>query len=219
MTEPPCTGTTKANKPCKTPASRWPTGVDGNPQLCGTHLPVSLREIRDAGFAEQERRHTARLDERQPACWSWEGALTEDRILAEYDGIDNGAEDFLQRYQAGEERALRAALAYWHDGRCAVCGISGQRLVKDHDHETGLIRGLLCRQCNSAEPHDDGLFRRYRERSPALILGIQVRYVDPIGGLAAPDNRRRRQLDDHPAYVLAPKLTARLNPATDTTED
>lgn len=35
---------------------------------------------------------------------------------------------------------------------CAICGKTpeknGRRLYVDHDHETGIIRGLLCRDCN-----------------------------------------------------------------------
>jgi Autographiviridae endonuclease VII len=34
------------------------------------------------------------------------------------------------------------------DGSCGSCGKSGERLVVDHDHETGKIRGLLCQACN-----------------------------------------------------------------------
>ena len=37
-------------------------------------------------------------------------------------------------------------------GRCAICGTvsnaDGSRLVVDHSHHTGYIRGLLCRTCN-----------------------------------------------------------------------
>lgn len=45
-------------------------------------------------------------------------------------------------------------------GRCAVCdcgpvGGRGRKLHVDHDHETGIIRGLLCHGCNAAI----GLFR------------------------------------------------------------
>lgn len=39
-------------------------------------------------------------------------------------------------------------------GRCAICfkreDDSPQRLDLDHDHETGRVRALLCRQCNTA---------------------------------------------------------------------
>lgn len=44
------------------------------------------------------------------------------------------------------------------DGRCGMCGETpslGDRLIEDHDHRTGLIRGLLCRSCNTLEGAHD----------------------------------------------------------------
>lgn len=37
------------------------------------------------------------------------------------------------------------------NGRCAICNKSEDtaKLVIDHDHETGVIRGLLCQPCNA----------------------------------------------------------------------
>ena len=36
-----------------------------------------------------------------------------------------------------------------HDGRCDCCRKEKKRLEIDHDHDTKVIRGLLCRSCNS----------------------------------------------------------------------
>lgn len=39
----------------------------------------------------------------------------------------------------------------FQNGVCFICGKkqkSGKRLATDHSHKTGLIRGLLCSQCN-----------------------------------------------------------------------
>lgn len=46
----------------------------------------------------------------------------------------------LTRYEAKE---------FCRGKSCAVCG-SEENLVVDHDHQTGEVRGILCRQHNSA---------------------------------------------------------------------
>jgi hypothetical protein len=39
------------------------------------------------------------------------------------------------------------------DGRCASCGEFEETLRVDHDHETGVVRELLCHPCNVLEGH------------------------------------------------------------------
>lgn len=55
--------------------------------------------------------------------------------------------------QYGISPAEYAALLHEQMGVCAVCkelNADGKSLCVDHDHETGQIRGLLCKPCNLA---------------------------------------------------------------------
>ena len=56
-------------------------------------------------------------------------------------------------YGFGEEEYTRLVEAA--GGVCAICGEPpvkgrGKKLVVDHDHETGNLRGLLCAPCNAS---------------------------------------------------------------------
>ena len=52
----------------------------------------------------------------------------------------------LSRYGLAVEEYVE--LAVRQNWACAICGSTG-RLLVDHDHETGSIRGLLCNRCNA----------------------------------------------------------------------
>ncbi|GII83354.1 hypothetical protein Ssi03_13440 [Sphaerisporangium siamense] len=78
--------------------------------------------------------------------------------------------------EAGEYDALFKA----QGGACAICGgTRKQRLSVDHCHKSGVVRGLLCRLCNSrlltaARDSPDVLRRAaaYLEAPPAVdVLG------------------------------------------------
>lgn len=104
----------------------------------------------------------------EPACWSWApvpvGTL-----------VDLAAESWRR---PGSVAWL--AVAKWQSGRCAICGEPG-RLLADHDHGTGLLRGFLCRPCNTSEGCYEGpVWWRYRERHPTLILGVTCQYTERI---------------------------------------
>lgn len=58
-------------------------------------------------------------------------------------------DDRLKRQYSITE-AQYEAIAAKQNNRCAICHCQQhyQRLSVDHDHKTGMVRGLLCVQCN-----------------------------------------------------------------------
>ncbi|MEV8475967.1 endonuclease domain-containing protein [Streptomyces sp. NPDC051173] len=78
------------------------------------------------------------------------------------------------------------ALRRWQGGACAMCSARRGNLVVDHCHETGLVRGLLCRSCNALEPHSSApSFVAYRSRPPAVMLQVEQQYGSPWDGFGA----------------------------------
>lgn len=72
--------------------------------------------------------------------------------------------------------------AYQH-GVCYVCGRPndrvGQRLAVDHDHFSGLIRGLLCSKCNPLLGKLENAFKRLGlHKVPGLTL---VAVIERLG--------------------------------------
>ena len=72
---------------------------------------------------------------------------------------------------------------YWHlyriqRGRCAMCGAwPPDRL--DHDHQTLLIRGLLCGVCNDRAEGGGNRAVRYRASPPAAPYGWRYHWAVP----------------------------------------
>jgi len=60
--------------------------------------------------------------------------------------------EYKMRSRYGIEIEEYDAMVEAQHGECAICHKSlGQKnLFIDHNHETGRIRGLLCRKCNTA---------------------------------------------------------------------
>lgn len=75
----------------------------------------------------------------------------------------------------------------WQDGRCAMCGVMASRIVRDHCHDTGLVRGLLCSGCNTAEGTSNygGRWDAWRSGdNTAAAIGHYEIYVDQLGTTA-----------------------------------
>jgi len=77
--------------------------------------------------------------------------------MAGYLNGDNGGKrKYRLKSQYGLTQARYSEMALAQGGLCAACGSPptdrdrGAKLVVDHDHETGAVRGLLCNLCNRA---------------------------------------------------------------------
>lgn len=57
------------------------------------------------------------------------------------------AQKLLQRYGITEDEYN--AMLLQQDGRCRICA-RYRKLMVDHSHVTGKVRGLLCSHCNAA---------------------------------------------------------------------
>lgn len=88
------------------------------------------------------------------------------------------------------------AVSEVYDGRCAICFLRGG-LIIDHDHRTGLIRGDICRGCNtharSDVPHRPvspgrlahyDIYAQYPPTAAVDLRGFYWGSPDPAPGLA-----------------------------------
>src|ERR1700688_688704 len=49
---------------------------------------------------------------------------------------------------------------------CPICGPTEQRIVRDHNHTTGMVRGPLCDRCNSWVAIYENWSSRRKPRGP-----------------------------------------------------
>lgn len=78
----------------------------------------------------------------------------------------------LWRYSYGvARREARTVLTERQGGRCAGCLLPRTPLLVDHDHDTDLVRGLLCHTCNTREGKHPATvaWSLYLEEPPAML--------------------------------------------------
>lgn len=148
------------------------------PATCSSHATDAevLEHAHIEALAENARREHHK--NAPVACWSWPVTDEHRRRAAEANSCPDADEAYVLAAQL---------LNDWQAGRCAIC--AGRSEVDDHDHQTGLVRGELCRSCNTLEAFaylPGNAFARYRTRSPANILSLTIRYYSPITGWAEP---------------------------------
>jgi hypothetical protein len=158
-----CSGRTKYGMACTAYAKKFA----GNVGYCSRHIPPGShpRDLTDSP------KHYFDIE----AAAAKQRAL---RILNVYKVLAP-----LRIIPPPEDLAFYFLRAIQNDG-CFMCRIMddpsaayphGQHLVEDHDHDSGMVRSMLCRNCNISEPYGDSLvWRVYRRFHPAK--GWHYRY-------------------------------------------
>lgn len=177
-----CSRVTAKGARCRSGRLCWSREISlPDPHSCIGHLTT---EERAAWNADRPRRRSSmllfgiiwkQLITSDPACWSWSAPTSTDleQLRASFSARPRELFD-------ADDAWGSLVMAHWHAGRCAICGHE-RALVEDHDHRTGLVRGWLCRSCNTLEgAGHGGVFAKYRSVSPATICGVRERYWNPF---------------------------------------
>ena len=118
-------------------------------------------------------RDKVRPDRRHPYCRPCKAADQQRRRSADPEATRRGN---LRRY--GLTIESYAELLASQGGRCAICGTTdpggNPTMLVDHDHATGVVRGLLCSPCNRGL----GAFRDDPTRLAAAIEYLALAQVN-----------------------------------------
>ena len=85
----------------------------------------------------------------------------------------------MRKLKASEIAAVRTTMLANQGGRCALCKlpVPATEPVLDHNHSTGLVRGVLHRGCNSLLGKVENNYRRYGVRSLEAFLAGTANYL------------------------------------------
>lgn len=89
----------------------------------------------------------------------------------------------MQRLTNSMVAVVRAKILATQQGLCAVCRIAiakeGKTPTLDHDHDSGVCRGVLCNNCNGLEGKINNIANRAkRDGSPLEWLESLVAYLN-----------------------------------------
>ena len=110
------------------------------------------------------------------------------------------------RLKAKDIPRLRAEIAKTQNGTCWLCDIdlTGVKACLDHDHKTGLIRGVLCGNCNGIEGKINNLANRAkRDKTRYAFVARVLAYWDAF------DAHPRTEI--HPTHKTADEKRIRRN--------
>lgn len=195
-----CMRTYGDGRPCSQ-QRRYREPSPGASPSCWRHLSQEEKQA----AREREAAREKELAEREPDP-TW-GLINQDSRLSS--GNVYLAWDLPPRLEGQSDLDY---LRTFQAGRCAWCGYTEGCLVKDHDHDTELVRGLLCVLCNGDEakfgryvtapglnrPHAWDLYRRI---PPATLLSIRIRYANSKRCRCGCQTRRSRQPEEPPERV------------------
>jgi|SRR6516165_3358633 len=120
-------------------------------ECCGKEFAPVTRADKRFCYDDECKKERARRRWR-----AWRQRREEDGTFR--DKVNTYQRDYRQRTGYGRDWELRRrygiTLVQWLemvdavDEKCEICGFADEALCVDHDHETGRIRGVLCRRCN-----------------------------------------------------------------------
>ena len=102
-----------------------------------------------------------------------------------------------RRLKTTEVSIVKKRIYDQQNGDCAICGIHMHNLSDaclDHDHYSGLVRGVLCRNCNGIEGKIKNLVRRACRGLPfkdylGRVILYWIKYETDQTGLYHPTHK------------------------------